>query len=300
MDVNLRHLRYFVTVAEEGQITRAAQRLFIAQPSLSQAILELERRLGVALLVRARSGVSLTTAGDHLLPRAKELLATAEAIVASTRRVTVPAVAVGVMPYMLGVLLELFAALDEHGAGAVTEVKTAELPRSIVDLRAGRLDALVLAYVPAKDDLVVQPFGWSPAVVLLSSTHPLTARPDLRLEELADETWPGAPPAMPAEYADTYWLTSRRGRRPRITHETPATPDEVWSLLASGRAVTAAPRWLAAAFEALGLAGDGAPVVARPLVDVEPFPLVIVRSRTPPNEHVHRLFAAAAALEGRR
>src|SRR6202035_3635574 len=77
-------LRYFVTVAEEGQITRAAARLHIAQPALSQAIAHLESELGVALLERHARGVTLTSAGEAVLPKAR-------AAVASEREVEIAA-----------------------------------------------------------------------------------------------------------------------------------------------------------------------------------------------------------------
>ena len=67
MDVELfraRHLRYFVTVVEEGQITRAAAKLHMAQPALSQAIADLESRLGLRLLIRHTRGVALTPNGE--------------------------------------------------------------------------------------------------------------------------------------------------------------------------------------------------------------------------------------------
>ena len=67
----LRQLRYFVMVAEEGQITRAASRLHVAQPALSQAIAQLEARLGVALFVRHARGMTLTPAGEAYLEAAR-------------------------------------------------------------------------------------------------------------------------------------------------------------------------------------------------------------------------------------
>src|SRR5271165_6440278 len=69
------HLRYFVTVAEEGQVTRAAERLHIAQPALSQAIAQLECDLGLQLLERQPRGVTLTPAGEVFLEKARTVLA---------------------------------------------------------------------------------------------------------------------------------------------------------------------------------------------------------------------------------
>jgi DNA-binding transcriptional LysR family regulator len=74
----LRHLRYFVTVAEEGQMTRAANRLHIAQPALSQAIAQLESRLGVELFARHARGMRLTPAGEAFLEAARTALTAVE------------------------------------------------------------------------------------------------------------------------------------------------------------------------------------------------------------------------------
>jgi DNA-binding transcriptional LysR family regulator len=76
--VELRHLRYFVAVAEMGSVSRAAEKLFIAQPPLSTQIKQLEDEVGVKLLIRYSRGVRLTTAGAAFLGEAKDLLARSE------------------------------------------------------------------------------------------------------------------------------------------------------------------------------------------------------------------------------
>src|SRR4029453_9420671 len=82
----VRELRYFVAVAEERRFTRAAERLFITQQSLSAAIAQLERRLGVELFRRDRQGLTLTPAGQALLVAARSILAQAAAAVEEARR----------------------------------------------------------------------------------------------------------------------------------------------------------------------------------------------------------------------
>jgi DNA-binding transcriptional LysR family regulator len=84
--LELRHLRYFVAVADAGTFTRAAERLFIAQPTLSQQIQRLEQILGTPLLRRRRDGVRLTAAGAVLLQAARDMLSAVDHAVAQTRQ----------------------------------------------------------------------------------------------------------------------------------------------------------------------------------------------------------------------
>src|SRR5262245_21636729 len=86
MAMELRHLRYFVTVAEEGHITRAAERLGMHQPPLSQQIKAIERELDVQLFRRKARGVELTEAGQAFLTDARKVLATLDQAVETTRR----------------------------------------------------------------------------------------------------------------------------------------------------------------------------------------------------------------------
>ena len=84
--LELRHLRYFAAVAEAGTVTRAAERLFIAQPTLSQQIGRLEQIVGTPLLHRRRDGVRLTAAGAVLLDAARDVLAAVDHAVSQTRQ----------------------------------------------------------------------------------------------------------------------------------------------------------------------------------------------------------------------
>src|SRR5262245_27259160 len=84
-NMELRHMRYFVAVAEEKNFTRAAARLHLAQPSLSRQIRDLESELGVSLLHRGKGGITLTAAGDEYLAQVRRLLADSAAAVRLTQ-----------------------------------------------------------------------------------------------------------------------------------------------------------------------------------------------------------------------
>src|ERR1700684_3007503 len=84
--IELRHLRYFVALADAGSFTQAAQRMFIAQPTLSQQIRRLEEIVGAALLQRRRDGVRLTKAGTVLLDAARAVLSLVDQEVHRTRQ----------------------------------------------------------------------------------------------------------------------------------------------------------------------------------------------------------------------
>ena len=193
MQPELRLVRYFVAVAEERNITRAAERLHISQPALSAAVRQLEQQLGVDLLDRSDRVLALTPAGQLLLDRGRELLATADRTFEAVRARDVAAVGrlrVGMAPtarYGLGAAL-LAACAQEAPAVMLypQEDTTGALLRSV---RAGTLDVAV-AFCPPADGLAgvaFEPLGDEPAVVHMRADHPLAGRPSVGLEELAGD-----------------------------------------------------------------------------------------------------------------
>lgn len=103
--MELYQLRYFVEAAEEGNITRAAKRLSIAQPALSQQLRNLEEELGAQLMIRGRRGARLTAAGESFLPRARIVLEEAESAktaVSNVTRLRAGRLAVASIPAMSG------------------------------------------------------------------------------------------------------------------------------------------------------------------------------------------------------
>lgn len=194
-DVETRELRYFVAVAEELHFGRAAQRLGMAQPPLSRAIAQLERRLGSALLERTSRVVALTPAGAVLLREGRAALAAVEAAERRTRRAA-PGRAEVVLAVKAGASAELLAELlDAHAAepdAVPVEVLLVGVGEQGAVLRDGRADVALL-HRPYDDltGLDVEELGTEGQVAVLPAGHALTGRTDVVLADLAD--LPGLP-----------------------------------------------------------------------------------------------------------
>jgi DNA-binding transcriptional LysR family regulator len=189
--MELRHLRYFVAIAEERSFTRAAERLWVAQPGLSTQIRRLEAELGVRLFQRHARGVDLTPAGSLFLERARAALAAAELAgstgsdlnggLAGTLRVglATPARWRGTAP-----LLERFTRERDGVELTVLEGYGGTLWR---ELRDGRLDAVIAPSSFASPDLRTLRLGTEPWVVLVGEGHRLAGSGPLASSELDGE-----------------------------------------------------------------------------------------------------------------
>jgi DNA-binding transcriptional LysR family regulator len=204
----LRLVRYWVAVAEEGNITRAAERLHISQPALSAAIKQLEAQLGVALLDRSDRVLGVTPAGELLLAEGRGLLREADRVfsaVASLDRSVVGRLRMGLTPtarYGLGPAL--LAACAERASGVMLYPQEDATGALVRDVRSGRLDLAVLFCAAGElDGVVVEPLVSEPAVVHLRADHRLAERASVALEELAGET------LLVAEGADSDGFTAR-------------------------------------------------------------------------------------------
>jgi DNA-binding transcriptional LysR family regulator len=189
--VELRHLRYFIAVAEELNFSHAAKRLHMAQPPLSLAIRQLEQELGAELFVRTNREVRLTEAGATLLEGARRTLAEAEAAVVATRRVAGGELGTVRVGYNWSAGFETLPTLGQAFKLRRPEVElvTEEMRpgRMKTALRSGAIDAALALYPEIADELSYQAVRSEPVVALLASSHPLAERESIRLEELADE-----------------------------------------------------------------------------------------------------------------
>ncbi len=244
MTPELRQLRYFVAVAEEGSLTRAAARLHIAQQSLSQQIRVLETQLGAALFERSSRGVELTDVGTVLLREARAVLAQAERAVETVRRAArgeqgelrvgfLSSVANYVMPPVVRVF-------RERHPGVVLHAEDVTIAALVGGIRDGALDA-GLSRPPLVDDLTAEPVLREPVAAVLPEDHRLAGRDQLTLADLADEPWVLTPrtswPPWHRKYDEDF---ARAGYRPRVVQRG-TTPQGLLALVAAGVGVTRLP-----------------------------------------------------------
>jgi LysR family hydrogen peroxide-inducible transcriptional activator len=173
-------LEYLIALAEEGSFTRAAERLAIAQPSLSQQIQKLEREIGQPLFDRLPRGVTTTEGGEKLLGHARRILAEIEDAKRQTRelRDTVSGVlAIGaiptIAPFLLPGLMKAFAAQYPDVRLALVEDVTARL---LEQLDQGRLDLAIMSDAEPGRSLIMEQIGSEPLVLLLPERHRLAKR----------------------------------------------------------------------------------------------------------------------------
>lgn len=189
--MELRHLRYFVAIAEERSFTRAAERLWVAQPGLSTQIRRLESELGVQLFERHTRGVDLTDAGELFLERARTTLAAAEAARSTGRDLEeglVGSVRIGIVTGAgwpgTSALLGHFGR-EHHGVElTVVESYGGTLLR---DLRDGRLDAMIAPSVLGSAELRRVRLGREPWLVLAGPGHRLAGSGPVAAPELEAE-----------------------------------------------------------------------------------------------------------------
>ena len=189
--MELRHLRYFVAIAEERSFTRAAERLWVAQPGLSTQIRRLETELGVQLFERHTRGVDLTEAGQLFLERARVALAAAEAACATGRDLeagTAGTLRVGVSSgarwRQTSGLLREFCRERSGVELTLLEGYVGTLWR---DLRDGRLDILLGPAGVASPDLLSLRLGTEPWVVLVGTRHRLAQPGPVSSQDLHGE-----------------------------------------------------------------------------------------------------------------
>jgi len=192
--MELRHLRYFVAVAEAGSLTVAAQReLHTSQPSLSRQIRDLEHEVGVPLLTRRARGIELTPAGRTFLAHARSVLSQLEAATAAVGRLAHPAKPCFTLGFLTGHELtwmpEALRILRDELPNIDVMISSQYSPQLAVALAQGKIDAAFLRREREVPGLAFRLLVNEPLVVILPSNHRLAARKAISLSDLAAETF---------------------------------------------------------------------------------------------------------------
>ena len=193
--MELRHLRYFVAVVEEGSLTTAAElRLHTSQPSLSRQIRDLEQQVGAELLSRSVHGVELTAAGKAFLDHARLALAQVDAAVEAARRAAQPSRKTFVIGFQTGHemnwLPRAMHVLRDELKNIQITVSSDYSPDLAEALVRGRLDVAFMRVEPTFD-LAYEVVDHEPLIVLMSSDHRLTSREAIHPREFVGEIFIG-------------------------------------------------------------------------------------------------------------
>ncbi len=196
--MELRHLRYFIAVAEEGSLTVAAEkRLHTAQPSLSRQIRDLEYEVGVPLLTRSVHGVELTPAGRAFLDHARLALTQAEAATQAARRAAQPAKPAFAIGFLTGQEVEWLpfatSLLRDELLNIEIRVSSDHSTMLADALERGKLDIAFMRR-EQKPGLAYKLVAKEPLVAILPSDHPLAARETIDPHDLTGETFIGISP----------------------------------------------------------------------------------------------------------
>jgi DNA-binding transcriptional LysR family regulator len=295
--MELRQLRYFVTVAEELHFARAAARLLIASPSLSQQIKALERDLSVTLFERSSTGVSLTAAGAELLPLAQSTLAAAGELSDAAQRIAhdrATVLRLGFLAFTLTAVTRKL--LTEYGRAApdvTVQLRQYEWDDPSAGLLSGETDAaLVRPPFTGDDRLHVLELAADPLLAVLPEGHELAAGESVTVDDLARQPWLIADVVTDPVFAQAWYFTDRRGERATDVRSRAGTVEEWLGEIAFGRGVNVIPAGMAEQYRRPGLAFV-------PISDSAPSALALAWRRDDPPP-VAESFAAFAARRVRR
>jgi LysR family hca operon transcriptional activator len=243
--MELRHLRYFVAVAEEGSLTVAAEkRLHTAQPSLSRQIRDLEYQVGAKLLSRSARGVELTAAGQAFLDYARLALAQVEAACEAARRAAQPGKQSFTMGFLTGQemdwLPKAMRILRDELPNIEVTVHSQYSPELAAALMGGKLDVAFLRREPQMPDLVFKLAVNEPLVVVLPSDHPLASHDAIKPKDIVGETFINVSKTAPVLRTVIDHYLKRSGIKAAPDHEADNLAMAI-SLVASTRGVALLP-----------------------------------------------------------
>jgi LysR family transcriptional regulator, hca operon transcriptional activator len=223
--MELRHLRYFIAVAEAGSLTVAAeQKLHTSQPSLSRQIRDLEDEVGAQLLTRRARGIEMTPAGRAFLEHARSVLAQVEAAAEAARRVAHPAKPCFSIGFLTGHestwMPEALRILRDELPNIDVMISSQYSPPLATALLKGTVDAAFLRHERGVPELAFRPLVKEPLVVVLPSGHRLAVRETISPKDLVGEIFVGVSHTAPVLRAVIDDYLKRSGIKITPTYET--------------------------------------------------------------------------------
>jgi DNA-binding transcriptional LysR family regulator len=253
--VELRHLRYFVAVAEELHFRRAAERLHIAQPAVSEQVRKLEAELGVRLFDRTQRNVALTDAGAALLTEAYRVLRQAEAARVAARSASDrPKLRIGYVPTALRASIPRTL---RRLVAAMPNLQTTIEPGSglgLVDaVRAGELDVAVVSLPVPTAGVRVTPLGEQRAVAVFPVDHEHAVKPHVALERIAPERIVVLPRDADRPLYDAVLAACCAGISPTLIEMPDGQVDRILLAVASGAGMAMLPDCVAERYADAGV-----------------------------------------------
>ncbi|WP_158276647.1 MULTISPECIES: LysR substrate-binding domain-containing protein [Solirubrobacterales] len=243
--IELRHLRSYVAVAEERHFRRAAERLHMSQPPLSQQIKTLEEALGVELLIRNRRGVEVTVAGQAFLEQARAVLAAMDQAVDVARRADrgeLGRLSIGfVGSAMYGRVPDVLRRFRTEHLGVHLTLRELGTAAQVDGLVHGEIDVGFLRPPVSAEGIEIEHFADEPVVVVLPQDHHLVGMPSLTLVHLRRERFVQlSAAAAPGQHDAIQRALAAEGAAPLVVQEAEGLQTVV-GLVASGLGVSLVP-----------------------------------------------------------
>ena len=249
MDIEVRHLRYFVAVAEEAGFTAAARRAHVSQQVLSAQVRQLEDAVGTPLLSRTSRGVVLTAAGSAFLDSAREVLAGLDRGVAAARnaaRAVAGRLVVGLSAATGGLVRsQVLAAFSAAYPSVEVDLEVYDLAHPAAGLLDHGTDVALLRPPVSAPGLAVEEVAAEARVFVLAAGHPLASRSFLELAEVAGLPWVAAPPSVdgcvPSVFRDDWLAVPRPGGGVPVVGAEARTIEEWREYIVAGRGIGLCP-----------------------------------------------------------